>query len=43
MPAPARREQPLGMHLPDPILSPHDGVDPEREALLAGGSAWRCW
>jgi RNA polymerase sigma factor (sigma-70 family) len=31
----ARREQPLGAHLPDPTVDARDGVDPEREALLA--------
>lgn len=31
----ARREQPLDVHVPDPIVSPADGVDPEHEALLA--------
>jgi RNA polymerase sigma-70 factor (ECF subfamily) len=31
----ARREEPLGPHVPDPIVSPEDGVDPEHEALLA--------
>jgi len=30
-----RREQPLSPHLPDPIIDPIDGVDPEHEALLA--------
>jgi RNA polymerase sigma factor (sigma-70 family) len=30
-----RREQPLGTHLPDPIVDRPDGVDPEHEALLA--------
>jgi RNA polymerase sigma-70 factor (ECF subfamily) len=30
-----RREEPLGVHVPDPIVSPEDGVDPEHEALLA--------
>ena len=30
-----RREQPLGTHLPDPIVDPADGTDPEHEALLA--------
>ncbi len=29
-----RREASLETHLPDPILSPEDGVDPEQEALL---------
>jgi RNA polymerase sigma factor (sigma-70 family) len=29
-----RREESLETHLPDPILSPEDGVDPEQEALL---------
>ena len=31
----ARREEPLGPHVPDPIVSPEAGVDPEHEALLA--------
>jgi RNA polymerase sigma factor (sigma-70 family) len=31
----SRREEPLGPHLPEPILSREDGVDPEHEALLA--------
>jgi RNA polymerase sigma-70 factor, ECF subfamily len=31
----SRREQPLGVHVPDPIVSRVDGVDPEHEALLA--------
>ena len=30
-----RREEPLGAHLPDPIVDRADGVDPEHEALLA--------
>jgi RNA polymerase sigma-70 factor (ECF subfamily) len=30
-----RRESPLDVHVPDPIVSPEDGVDPEHEALLA--------
>ena len=29
-----RRETPLETHLPDPIVSPEEGVDPEQEALL---------
>jgi RNA polymerase sigma factor (sigma-70 family) len=33
----SRREQPLGVHLPDPILSRVDGLDPEQQALLAEG------
>jgi RNA polymerase sigma factor (sigma-70 family) len=33
----SRREQPLGVHLPDPIISHRDGVDPEQQALLAEG------
>src|SRR4051812_2224729 len=28
-----RREQPLDPHLPDPVIDPVDGVDPEHEAL----------
>jgi RNA polymerase sigma factor (sigma-70 family) len=31
----SRREVPLGPHVPEPIVSPADGVDPEHEALLA--------
>ncbi len=31
----ARREQPFGPHVSDPIVDPAAGVDPEHEALLA--------
>jgi RNA polymerase sigma factor (sigma-70 family) len=31
----ARAEQPLTIHMPDPIVSRADGVDPEQQALLA--------
>jgi RNA polymerase sigma factor (sigma-70 family) len=31
----SRREGPLGVHVPEPIVSHADGLDPEREALLA--------
>jgi RNA polymerase sigma factor (sigma-70 family) len=31
----ARREQPLGVHMPDPIVDRADGMNPEHEALLA--------
>src|ERR671925_621732 len=30
-----RREEPLGPHVPEPIVSSANGVDPEQEALLA--------
>src|SRR5215471_17829168 len=30
-----RREEPLGVHLPDPIVDRADGMSPEHEALLA--------
>jgi RNA polymerase sigma-70 factor (ECF subfamily) len=30
-----RREDPLDVHVPDPIVSPESGIDPEHEALLA--------
>ena len=30
-----RREQPLDVHVPDPVIDPSDGTDPEHEALLA--------
>jgi RNA polymerase sigma-70 factor (ECF subfamily) len=31
----ARGEQPLGVHVPEPIISSADGLDPEQEAVLA--------
>jgi RNA polymerase sigma factor (sigma-70 family) len=31
----SRREEPLGVHVPEPIVSREDGIDPEHEALLA--------
>jgi RNA polymerase sigma-70 factor, ECF subfamily len=31
----SQREEPLGVHVPDPIVSRGDGIDPEHEALLA--------
>ena len=31
----SRREEPLGPHVPEPIVSSVEGVDPEQEALLA--------
>ena len=31
----SRREEPLGPHVPDPIIDRADGTDPEHEALLA--------
>jgi RNA polymerase sigma factor (sigma-70 family) len=31
----SRREGPLGVHVPEPIVSRADEIDPEREALLA--------
>jgi RNA polymerase sigma-70 factor (ECF subfamily) len=33
----SRREEPLDVHLPDPIISRQDRVDPEQQALLAEG------
>jgi RNA polymerase sigma-70 factor, ECF subfamily len=30
-----RREEPIGVHMPDPIVDRVDGTDPENEALLA--------
>jgi RNA polymerase sigma-70 factor (ECF subfamily) len=30
-----RREQPLDVHVPDPVVDPVSGTDPEHEALLA--------
>ena len=31
----ARPEEPLGAHVPDPIVNPEDGINPEHQALLA--------
>src|ERR671920_37894 len=31
----SRREEPLDVHPPEPIVSREDGIDPEHEALLA--------
>src|SRR5215468_10439267 len=31
----SRREEPLDVHAPDPIVSSENGIDPEQEALLA--------
>jgi RNA polymerase sigma factor (sigma-70 family) len=31
----SRLEDPVGVHVPDPVVSPEDGLDPEQEALLA--------
>src|SRR5438552_5872112 len=31
----ARREEPMGVHVPDPLVSSDDRMDPEHEALLA--------
>jgi len=31
----ARREDPMGVHVPDPVISRADGTNPEDEALLA--------
>src|SRR2546422_323980 len=31
----SRREEPLGAHVPDPVVDRVDGIDPEHEALLA--------
>ncbi|HSF15181.1 MAG TPA: RNA polymerase sigma factor SigJ [Vicinamibacteria bacterium] len=31
----SRREEPMEVHLPEPIVSPLEGVDPEHQALLA--------
>ena len=31
----ARREEPMGVHVPDPIITRDDGTNPEEEALLA--------
>jgi RNA polymerase sigma-70 factor (ECF subfamily) len=31
----SRRDEPVGMHLPETVASEADGIDPETEALLA--------
>src|SRR5262245_16771510 len=33
----SRQEQPLGVHVPDPVISRADGIDPEQQALMAEG------
>src|SRR5262245_14339891 len=33
----SRREEPLDAHLPEELVSPQDGIDPEQQALLAEG------
>jgi|SRR2546422_7626239 len=38
----SRREEPLGVNVPDPIISRVDGIDPEHEALLADAVASHC-
>jgi RNA polymerase sigma-70 factor (ECF subfamily) len=35
----SRREEPLGAHVPEPIVSRQDGTGPEHEALLADSGA----
>ncbi len=39
----ARREEPWGPRLPEPIVDRADGTDPEHEALLADSVGSRCW
>src|SRR5712671_2386043 len=31
----SRREQPVGMHLPESVVGAADGIDPEQQALFA--------
>ena len=33
----SRQEQPLGAHVPDPVISRAAGIDPEQQALMAEG------
>jgi RNA polymerase sigma factor (sigma-70 family) len=33
----SRREEPLGTHVPDPVVGRQEGIDPEQQALLAEG------
>ena len=33
----SRREEPLGTHVPDPVVGRQEGIDPEQQALLAKG------
>src|SRR5215472_10416451 len=39
----SRPEEPLGPHVPEPVIDPAEGTSPEHEALLADGSGSRCW
>ena len=38
----SRPEELIDPHLPDPVVSAVDAVDPEAEALIADWSAWPC-
>jgi hypothetical protein len=38
----ARREEPMGVHVPDPVISRANGTNPEEEALLATRLGSRC-
>ena len=38
----SRREEPLDLRMPEPIVDRADGTDPEHEALWPTRSAWRC-
>ena len=38
-----RREEALGVRVPDPLVSTDAELQPEQEALLANRSAWPCW
>ena len=38
-----RREEGLGVRLPDPLVSTDDELQPELQALLADSVGWPCW
>jgi RNA polymerase sigma-70 factor, ECF subfamily len=39
----SRREEPLDVHMPDPVISHEDGATPSRKRCWPTRSAWRCW
>src|SRR5215218_5398674 len=39
----SKREEPLGVRVPEPIVSREGGIDPEHEALWPTRSVSRCW
>ena len=38
-----RREEPVGVHVPDPVISRADGRTPRTRRCWPTRSGWRCW